>query len=272
MNPSRWHWISASVRGTSHLSSGTECQDSHFCAQIPSSEGEILVALVSDGAGSAKRSAIGSQMICEVMHEQAEQYFAEQGQLSQINRRLIANWIELFRNEVILRADGEGVSDRDFACTLLGVLVGPNSAVMFQIGDGAIVYSPSPATPYKLAFWPERGEYENTTYFATQPTFLEQLQFSLLDEQVAEVALLSDGIQRLALNYQTREPHQPFFAGFFPTLRSTAAGDLRSISDKLAEYLDSPKINERTDDDKTLVLAVADTSTEAVSRASGTRQ
>jgi hypothetical protein len=216
----------------------------------------VLVALASDGAGSASRSAVGSRLICDVIQEQATQYFAEDGCVTLLNQRLIASWVNLFRDEVILQASAEGLTERDFACTLVGTIVSSTAAALFQIGDGAIVYSPEASGEYSLAFWPDRGEYENTTYFATQATFIEQLNFALIEGQISEVALLSDGLQRLALNYQTQRPHQQFFRGFFPTIKKTKISNLSRLEQQLSEYLDSPKINDRTDDDKTLVLAV----------------
>lgn len=252
-----WRWVSASVRGTSHVVSGAECQDSHLCGEIDSPEGPILLAFVSDGAGSAKRSADGSRLLCELMMSEAQIFFTEEGRLEQLNSRVIANWIEQFRSEIILQADSEGLTDREFACTLLGSILGPSSAAFFQVGDGAIVYSTDGRGDYKLAFWPERGEYENTTFFVTQATFFEQLQFTLIDRRVMETALFSDGLQRLALNYQTRDAHQSFFNGIFPGVRSALPANLAGLNDKLAKFLDSPKVNQRTDDDKTLLVVVA---------------
>lgn len=254
-----WRWIAASVKGTSHLTSNTECQDSYTCGEVNSDGGPILLAFVSDGAGSAKRSAAGSRLLCDLMLSEAEQYFREKGQVDQLNARVIANWIELFRSEIILQADGEGLTDRDFACTLLGAIVGPTSSAFFQVGDGAIVYALKEGTGYTLAFWPERGEYENTTFFVTQSSFFDQLQFTAVDGPMAEIAIFSDGLQRLALNYQTRSAHQPFFKGMFPGVKSAPPANLPQLNEQLTQFLDSPKINERTDDDKTLLLAVANT-------------
>jgi hypothetical protein len=189
------------------------------------------------------------------MHEQAVRYFAEDGFVKFLNQRLVASWINAFRDEIILQADAAGATERDFACTIVGSIISPTAAAFFQIGDGAVVYSAAASDLYSLGFWPDRGEYENTTYFATQADFLDQLRFSLIDDQVLEIALLSDGLQRLALDYQTQTPHQQFFSGFFPAIKNTPASRLAQLQQQLGEYLDSPKINERTDDDKTLVLA-----------------
>jgi hypothetical protein len=257
MNQNSWRCVSASVRGTSHKTSGSECQDRNACVETTSEDGPVLIALVSDGAGSAKRSGDGAGMICETIREQSQQFFSDQGTLDQINIRLIANWVEMFRNEIILLADSDGVADREFACTLLGAIIGKSRAAFFQIGDGAIVYSLMQGGPYSLVFWPERGEYENTTYFATESTFFEQLQFTLVEGNVAELALLSDGLQRLALDYSKKDAHQPFFRGFFPSVQLAAEAEVTQLTEQLAVYLDSARVNQRTDDDKTLLLAVA---------------
>ncbi len=249
-----WKWISTSVRGTSHATTGQECQDNHICIEIPAENGPVLLAVVSDGAGSASRSAVGSGLVCNVLRDRAVEFFSEQGRIDQVNPRLIASWIEMFRSEVVLHAASEGVPDREYACTVLGVIIAADGAAMFQIGDGAIVYSSNSTEAYSLAFWPGRGEYENTTFFATQANFLEQLQF-LFVPRVIEIALLSDGLQRLALSYQDQSAHQRFFAGLFPAVRKSKCGRGEELSHALSEFLDSPKVNERTDDDKTLVLA-----------------
>jgi Protein phosphatase 2C len=253
-----WRCVSASVVGTSHTATGLECQDNHLCREIQTARGRVLLAIVSDGAGSAAKSAVGSQLLCEVLLDKTLEFFREQGDVHQLNLRLIANWVQFFRDEITLQAEADGLSDRDYACTLLGVIVGEQASAFFQVGDGAIVYSTASNDQVPiLAFWPERGEYENTTFFVTQATFLDQLQFSLIPEQIVEVALLSDGLQRLALNYQTKSAHQPFFAGFFAPLRHTTRQDIPALNVQLANYLNSPRVNERTDDDKTLILATS---------------
>ena len=56
----------------------------------------------------------------------------------------------------------------DYACTLLGVIASPTHTVCFQIGDGAIVIPASEPETYDWVFWPQHGEYANTTNFVTQ--------------------------------------------------------------------------------------------------------
>ena len=49
--------------------------------------------------------------------------------------------------------------------------------------------------------------------------------------------------------------HSPFFAPLFAWLRPHAEGYSRELSDSLAAFLNSEKVNARTDDDKTFILA-----------------
>ena len=73
------------------------------------------------------------------------------------------------------------------------------------------------------------------------------------DARVDELALLSDGLQAVSLNYAAKAAHDPFFLPMFRPLRAAPCGSrlLRS----LRQFLDSAQVNKHTDDDKTLILA-----------------
>ena len=109
-------------------------------------------------------------------------------------------------------------------------------------------------------FWPESGEYANMTHFVTDEDALAHLRTKIWISSVSErlpeeIAMFSDGLQRLALVYQSQTVHNPFFEPMFAQLRNADVRTCDVLSDQLARFLDSPIINERTDDDKTLVLA-----------------
>ena len=65
---------------------------------------------------------------------------------------------------------------------------------------------------------------------------------------------MTDGLQRLALDFSAKQPHAEFFHPLFQAIKISAKSD--DLSTALKAFLNSPIINERTDDDKTLVLAV----------------
>lgn len=266
MTPGSWRLAAASALGTSHEKLGTPCQDAHACEALLSATGEtLLVAVVADGAGSAVRSGDGAQLACALMLDEARALREPGGGIGGIggigglSRELACGWLARFQMEIGVRAAAEGLAPRDFACTLLMALVGEERAAFFQIGDGAMVVSDGEGDPdgdgYAWIFWPDNGEYENLTYFATDPQAADHLRFDTVDRAVDEIALFSDGLQRLALHYQTRTAHPPFFRSLFAAVRAADAETAELLSGRLAVYLSSPPINERTDDDKTLILA-----------------
>jgi hypothetical protein len=67
--------------------------------------------------------------------------------------------------------------------------------------------------------------------------------------------VLTDGLQMLSLVYASKQVHDPFFEPMFTVLRSAESEALQQLDDQLHRFLDSPEVNNRTDDDKTLVLA-----------------
>ena len=70
-------------------------------------------------------------------------------------------------------------------------------------------------------------------------------------ERAAEFGL--DGLQMLALSYAKKVAHQPFFTPMFAALRKVE--DPQELIVPMRQWLDSTAVNQRTDDDKTLILA-----------------
>jgi Protein phosphatase 2C len=255
MNLGRWRHVSASVIGTSHQKTGGVCQDSNACRVFPDSpDGDVLLAVVADGAGSAKQAGAGSAMACQSIVESASQFLARR-RLDRITRKAVENWIRAFQQEISIAASAQSLRPRDYACTLLAALIGHQHAVFFQIGDGSIVVSDVEEHSYGHVFWPERGEYENATFFATDRKFAANLRFESVRRKVVELAMFSDGLQRLALDFQKSMPHEPFFRGIFPPVRKASPENAGRLAEGLSNFLGSPRVNQRTDDDKTLILA-----------------
>ena len=62
-----WRFVSASVAGTSHLRLSLPCQDNCFVTDATDADGKSwLLAIASDGAGSASHAETGAELACEV--------------------------------------------------------------------------------------------------------------------------------------------------------------------------------------------------------------
>lgn len=252
----RWRYASASALGSSHQKTAGICQDAHSCrlVSLPSGE-ETLAVFIADGAGSARFADQGAQFACKHFGDRAVAFLHEGYAVGSITREVVADWLRTFQFQLQLVADDAAAPLREFACTVLGAVFDDWSAVYFQIGDGVIAILDPTTGEYQWIFWPDRGEYANTTYFATESSAFEQLQFDARAESPTEIALLTDGLQALALHYETQTAHSPFFRGLFTPLRRSAPGHDAALSEHLALFLNSQRVNLRTDDDKTAVLA-----------------
>jgi hypothetical protein len=254
-----WRVAYNSVIGTSHEKTGLPCQDAGGCRIVHDPVGrQILLAVACDGAGSASRSLDGAILtVARFLKEFGN--LAKRSGLDDIAKEFVQDWLCRLRAEIKDQADTAELSAREFACTVLAAIIGEDRAAFFQIGDGAIVVSNrTEPDDYGWIFWPQHGEFANQTNFVTQGNALDVLEFELEDRCIDEVAIFTDGIERLVLDLSEKTAHPPFFRTLFGWLSKTERTPVDTeipVSSVLDRYLGSQQINDRTDDDKTLILA-----------------
>ena len=269
-----WRFVTACTRGTSHIKAGLPCQDRLDCRVV---EKQTLVAAVADGAGSAAWAEEGAKIAIGTV----VQYLSHALDTGRLDYCVMLREAAMAARETIFTTAWlSGKEPRDFASTLLAVLVGPNSGGALQIGDGVIVVSdggngwgrvfwpqrggyadhlPNPnrdTTAFRWVFWPQRGEYANTTRFLTDADALERLHIAPRLGKVTDVALMTDGLESLALHYASTSVHEPFFHGMFrPLWDADRTGEIHHLSAGLERFLSSEQVGSRTDDDVSLILA-----------------
>lgn len=246
-----WKLLCQSVLGTSHERSGLPCQDYCTAASVPLAGGPALVLVCADGAGSAEHSDVGSRLACETLVGTIAEWLHEAGSLPLSLESQATQWVRPTHEALVAEAGRLAVDPRQLSCTLLFAVLGPDGAAFGQIGDGAIVARVGDR--YEHVLWPRSGEYANTTFFVTDPKFETHLECVWCAAPLDEVALFTDGLQTLALDFKRRQAHGPFFAPMFRALCEAAEPEL--LLGALVDFLRSPAIAERTDDDKTLILA-----------------
>ena len=259
MSDVKWQVAHASVIGTSHEKTRLPCQDAGCCRIVSGPDGrDVLLAVACDGAGSASRSLDGATLTVDRFLRDLSCVSRYSG-LDGVTKEFVEDWLSRVRSEIRDLAESDDLSPREFACTILGAVVGHDRAAFFQIGDGAIVVSNrSEPDDYGWVFWPQHGEFANQTNFITQDNALELLEFELEERCVDEIAMFTDGIERLVLDLQEKTAHAPFFRTLFGWLANSdraAVNEEIPTSEVIERYLGSKQINDRTDDDKTLILA-----------------
>jgi hypothetical protein len=235
-----WKLVFGSVQGTSHAQSGLPCQD--YCNGII--DRTTLVAACADGAGSAELSHLGSKAAVDRFIEVASSEGVP-------TKEQVGGWVAAARDHLLETAAASGSAPRKFACTFLAALIGDGWAAFAQVGDGVIVFDE--AEGYNLAFWPDNGEYANSTRFLSEDDYQQHLRVEIVERHISELALLTDGLQMLALDIAGAKVHDRFFAPLFKSVKN--GPDEVALRASMLDFLNSKRVNERTDDDKTLLLA-----------------
>ena len=250
----RWKFTCTSVTGKAHTDRGESGQDFCRAGTILLSDSEFFIGIAADGAGSTTDGGRGAEIASGTLYTKIIDAVRNTDDLSNITDEDVRNWIIASREAIVADSKESGKRLREYACTILGSVAGKDSAIFFQIGDGAIVTGSGPE--YQTIFWPEQGEYANTTFFITDEQYLDHLQINHA-ESPDEIALFTDGLQNLVLSFAQKKAHSGFFMPLFDALKKNPVDDFSDFSAQLSSFLCRDDITARSDDDKTLVLAVS---------------
>jgi len=214
--------------------------------------GDALIAVVADGAGSALHSEEGAAVA-----------------VAAITRRMLAaasgpesEWVDALRaaiadarDEIIALANARNEPGNSFATTVLAVVATQGGGAYAQLGDGLIAVR-AKDEDWCFAFWPQRGEFANTTYFLTDADALDRLEIDTIRPGVTDIALMTDGLEALAIDYGRGALHTPFFKALFAPLHASKASGLDTdFSARAQALIQSPRVTSRVDDDITLIVA-----------------
>ncbi len=243
-----WKAVGTSVAGTSHLELKVPCQDYSAYERVVIGSAPALIIAIADGAGSARLSHVGAQeavgYLLRIIPRELPSVF-------DISEHVSRQWLKDTRAHLQEVSSREDCGLSDLGSTILVAILTDLVSFLIQIGDGAWIIERN--GEYTAATWPSDGEYINETTFLTSPNWEESIKYEVAAGALSAVAGFTDGLQRLALQFESRSVHAPFFEPLFGVLR--AAEDETSLISPLIAFLSSDRIAERTDDDKTLVLA-----------------
>ncbi|MEH2332163.1 PP2C family serine/threonine-protein phosphatase [Nostoc sp.] len=251
-----WKAVARSAIGTSHQKQGIVCQDyGNYC-----SFGDVIVGAVADGAGSAKHSDVGSKLAVETVlkcfadiNESPQTQAFSQPLSEEEAQKVFTKIVTQVIAELQKQANEEDYSINDLACTLLVFLATPYYVAAMQIGDGFIVIR-SKESEYQLLFQPDKGEFANETTFITSKNALEEMQVEVFPKKQEFICASTDGLEKVAIRLSDWQPFSPFFKPLEEYLHEPVN---QEDEDKyLMEFLNSERLNSRTDDDKTLLLCL----------------
>jgi len=214
----------------------------------------FLVAGVADGAGSVSLSEVGSVLAVQTAVREIAPKIADSAipATDKEWKVLLNSGLEAALVAIQEEAESRQVNMRELSTTLLIAISTPDIVAAIQVGDGAIVFANQQGMSIALTSPPIEESLDLAT-FLTSPNGIDSAQICLWEGKPAQLAMFSDGLQMLALQMPEGVAHAPFFAPLFKFIAE--AKDLDAAHQELTEFLRSPRVCDRTDDDLTLLLA-----------------
>ena len=232
--------VAASVAGLLHVNKKIACQDC-FNYTI----GKNLVAVVSDGAGSAKYGKIGAKNVCETLCD-----LLKNASFTKIESEVIRA-VKVVREKLLLHRFNKTKNEEglpSFAATIVGVVYNEGRGVFFHIGDGAALSLNDKAD--FIASRPENGCFSCETFFFTQKEWRENLRFTKI-QNAKSILLMSDGLTSFAFKSDFNEIEHKFIYPINDYLFNEKS--LIKAKKALINTLNTPKAQKLNSDDKTLV-------------------
>lgn len=237
--------VAASVKGPMHHHKNLPCQDFFkFCRK-----GKNFVAVVSDGAGSAKYGKIGAKTVCETLIDHLKN--APAGTLKETVKKAI----EISRNKVCRHRLNQTKSPEhinDFAATVVGVVHDGEKGSFFHIGDGAALAFKDGAPQQFVASPPENGSFSCETFFFTQKNWKANLRFTEFSG-LDTIFLMSDGLTNFAFSKDFDRIENGFILPIHDFLLTEKPE--KKASRALANTLNNAQARKLNQDDKTLLWA-----------------
>ena len=240
INKGEWVLVGASVKGNGHIQSNMPCQDNHKFESLSNGWG---IAVVSDGAGSAAHSDLGSKVVVERGVFHFKNLIEKEGWMKSNTLPTDIEWLQKsyytlknIRNEVDLVAQKNKVELKTLSATCLAVIYSPLGLLAVHVGDGRMGYK-SVTGEWRAMMTPHKGEEANQTIFLVSdfwniPNYVMSgvlvPESIVVREPVKAFALMSDGCENTSWKCTTLNPdtgkyydqNKPF-EGFFNPVEET---------------------------------------------------
>lgn len=263
---SSWQVYGASSIGKSHIDSNLPNQDSIYLQKTEHG----MVAVVCDGAGSAKFSQAGAAFFSQSIGKMllslgVSRSVSSSGitlDLGQLTQQIIEQLSQI-RLDLQSQLPAES-SLRDYHTTFTGLLIHSNhQALLVQIGDSPLTTSQFVVRHPHIDYFTNlqvygddsKNEYVNETHFITQDNWQSFLRVEPIDlSQVDCLALMSDGCADLVFEGASVTPkiYRPFFGNLLFNLTQSQSSQQGSAI--IEQALGNPATYRLTGDDKSLLV------------------
>lgn len=277
--------IGISYRGNSHIKSDTPCQDCHVFAKI---NDKWSIAIVSDGAGSAKNSDQGSRAVCAAFKYYMEKLIQENAVLQNGYILDEKSWdiefkgmINQFHRDLKDNIVKPEIPFESLAATIILLMYSRDGYMFAHVGDGRAAVRIN--GEWKTILTPHKGSEANQTIFCTSQYLglgeksRPNLKMSgiyvpetkAIAERIDGFVLMSDGCENGAwITYQKRNlengdfivedvnlPRKAVLDQFINILGKEMPQREEATADFITEYNDA---FENEPDDKTILIGLVE--------------
>ena len=170
------HVVGLSYRGDSHIKTNSSCQDYHYFEKI---NDEWSIAIVSDGAGSAKHSDEGSRAVCAAFTYYIKKMIETEETLRSGNIFDAKTWdiefkgmLSRFQTELKKNLVKPDMPFESFAATIILFIFSSKGYMVAHVGDGRAGIKVN--GEWQSIISPHKGEEANQTIFSTSKYFGEK--------------------------------------------------------------------------------------------------
>lgn len=254
----RWRVAAATAAGSSHVRDNVPNQDAMAHHLVDIGRRQVAVIAVADGAGSAPRSDEGSRIAVDTAVAAIATGISKRP--AAVSRRhlatsLVRDAVKRAKNEVVRYATEHDCEPQALASTLIVAVATDRLITAAQVGDGAVIAFEIDSGRAKTLCAAHTGEYANETTFITSRTRPHRIaSVGHVDgSDYNALALITDGLQNLALKMPEREAFMGFWNPMLTDLSQSEAPV--AVSERLHTFISGKRVQSRTSDDVTIAIA-----------------
>jgi serine/threonine protein phosphatase PrpC len=246
-----WKTSSAQIIGTSHIKQGVVCQD--FAISEYFSHGRAYCAALSDGAGSAKFSQYGAEVIVNTISKTISKNFNSWYENFYDQNFKKGIFSTVLRDVLAKKASELCCDTKDLLSTLLVVAVKGDRYLAIHIGDGVIGYEEDYCV--KVLSHPENGEFSNSTVFVTSQKTKHHITLDHLrfykgsSKNITGFILMSDGPES-ALYEKSSQALVPACSKLLQATRELTENEMK----EQLEFTIKSSIQKKTTDDCSIAI------------------
>jgi hypothetical protein len=245
------------------------------------------MAIVCDGAGSAKNSQLGSEFIAKIAAPKIfkesltrfDLYSANSWPTEEKWNEIVNENVRKLQDELVAHAKGLSLDPSSLACTFIIVICSPVGILAAHVGDGRAGYCDRDGI-WKPLIKPHKGDEANMTIFMTSNLHMVDKYFLMsgvrvpesrvINEKATAFALMSDGCETHSFQcsipdlktgkfYDPNLPYPKFFNPLTKNLRDLLDDQVQveEANEKWKKFIEcGTKGLENEPDDKTMILGI----------------